>query len=180
MEERLARPLGLRRRTRPGWVLPALALAAALLLFLRPTNRELGFHARGPGLATSSRIAVYRVDAGDLATRIARDDELAFTYQNVEHKPYLMVYGVDEGGRVYWFYPEWTDAAADPAAVPIAMDDDVHTLTDAIRHPLVGSRLVVHGLFLDRPLTVSEVERTLRAGQGAPGTDHETALEIVP
>lgn len=118
-EARLAKGLGLSIDAPAGdagpsrlfWpmIASAVAVAAALVVVLRSPSDD-GFRARGslsPADATIiSSIAVYRVsDRTLLSTSGAfrSDDELAFSYDNASQRPYVMIFGVDESDRVYWF-----------------------------------------------------------------------------
>jgi len=171
----------------------SLAAAAVLFLFLRPhpspSLEEDGFASRGAALPTvqppmdaAARISAFRIsprvepgaEAGKpvlLSTAgasIRRTDELAFDYSNPGGKTHLMVFAVDETRRVYWFHPAWTDENENPTAIPIAMTTDQekrHELREAIRHPFEGHRLTIHGLFVDRPITVREVETLVRTSE---------------
>jgi hypothetical protein len=165
----------------------ALACAAALILVLRAPSDD-GFHARGslnPAPSSESTISVFRVsDRTVLSTSgsFRRDDELAFTYDNASHKPYVMIFGVDEGDRVYWFYPAWTDESENPTAVKTDPGRMTVALPEAIKHPFQGSTLTVHGLFLDTPRTVRDVEAALRDHQldGMQGAlDRTTTFEVL-
>lgn len=190
-EARIARGLGLgapegARRASRRAIVPivaaTLSLAAALLLFVRAPTGDEGFTPRGAlegsALSTSDgpSIGVFRFpkdSAGPMLVAgadapIAADDELGFSYQNPD-RSHLMIFGVDESQRVYWFHPAWTNPTDNPSAIPIARGGGVHELREAIRHPLAGRRLEVHGLFLDRALTVREVE-ALVAARSAPRT----------
>jgi hypothetical protein len=166
-EDRLARGLGLaapRRR----WLVPsavAVAVAVVLGLFVALPRREAGFQERGGPIATQG-LRVYRVSSGDRLTPIlggsvAREDELAFGYENRNARRRLMIFGIDEAGRVYWYHPAWTDAAQNPVAVPV--EPGIHDLPEAIAQPLLGHRLEIHALFTDDPLDVRSVERELAA-----------------
>jgi hypothetical protein len=176
---------------RPQTIALAASLAMAAVLFLvirRPRDQQ--FTPRGaihhPSAQTvpsnsnsnsSSRISVFRIATksegsvallAGAAPSIARGDELAFQYTNAARKTHLMIFGVDENRRVYWFYPAWTNENENPTAVPIATDtSEPHELREAIRHPFEGHRVTIHGLFLDRPMTVKEVETTVRASETA-------------
>jgi len=172
-EERMGRGLGLRRRRRAVvWPLVALsaAAAAALLVVFWPglTGREaeLGVRGGGGGRAPLVRLVAYRIAEGRRASflgeSIAPRDELAFAYVNRAGKRYLMVFGVDERRRVYWYHPAWQDAATSPRAVPIRPGADLRELPHAVSHDLAGDSLTLCGVFLDRQLTVKEVERLLR------------------
>jgi hypothetical protein len=97
---------------------------------------------------------------------LERTDELAFGYLNPASRPWLLVYGVDEHGHVYWFHPSWEDPTQDPAAVRALPGSALHELPEAISHALDGRRLTVHGVLSERRLTVKQVER-LRQGRAA-------------
>jgi hypothetical protein len=177
-KERIARGLGVRRpqplrRVVSFGALPVLAMAAALILWLRASpggpgvspggTAADGFTARGGAHAeAASRVYVYEVRPGAAPAlagdTIGRHAELAFAYENGAAKNRVMVFGEDEHGHVYWFYPAWSNEAENPVAVPIAADGRRHELPDAIRHDLDGTRLEIHALFVDRPVSVREME----------------------
>ena len=75
-----------------------------------------------------------------------------------------MIFGVDEHRHVYWFYPAWRDATEDPRAVGIARRRAcaATSFLEAVRHDFDGASLQIRSLFLDAPLTVSQVEAMLR------------------
>lgn len=188
---RIANGLGLRASAeRVGGRLPEiallLALAACVMLFFR-APKEDGFSARGaidPVATTSAeRVAIYRVPQGGQPVRagdtVLEGDELAFAYDNPNGKPYLMIFAVDERDRVYWFHPAWTDEASDPAAIPI--EPGFHELREAVRHRFVGSRIDIHAVFLDKPLTVRQMESELRTSPHSPseGIDRIETLTIL-
>jgi hypothetical protein len=200
-EERIGRGLGLRReekRQGDRWLLLGLvvAAAAALFLFVRAPGTD-SFAARG-GLGSragrageeatghASPVHIYRVPSSGaprpLEGPLGRDEELAFAYENQDDKPYLMVFGVNERGDVYWFYPAWTDPSASPTAIPAVRGTAVSTLPEAIRHHFAGSRLEVHALFVDSPLHTREVEASLGAHSLATlhGRDHVASFELAP
>ena len=106
---------------------------------------------------------------------IDRQDELAFTYQSHdETKTHLMIFGLDERGRVYWFHPEWTVETDNPKAIRIESDGRPHDLREAIRHRFEGVRLEIHGLFLDRPASVRDVEEVLSRMASIPPREVKT------
>ncbi len=174
------------KRPRMRWVTPtagALALAAALLLLLKPHHApDDGFHPRGDAssIDASSRLSIYRVTAGapprSIDDRIAHTDELAFAYANPEGKRFLLVFATDENGKTYWYYPAWTRGDENPTAVPIEPSTALVELPAAITHSFEASRLRVHAVFSDVPLSVREVESRLEATPplsptlGFPGT----------
>jgi hypothetical protein len=168
--DRLARGLGI-RSARPtagpvGWL--ALATLAALLLVVLlwptrvapPGDEAPGFTARG-GAAPTTELLVYRVGQGLVEGEILSTDELAIAYRNEACRRRLMVFGVDDRGAVYWYHPAWQDPAANPTAIPIRSGPGIHELPEAVKHEIRGSRLTIHGIFLDRPLTVRQVEQMI-------------------
>jgi hypothetical protein len=173
-QSRLARGLGLRA---PGKVAPwafgvvgFAAAAAVALLVLSPTVNR-GFTPRGTGApAPGVHLSVFRLEHGAalaVKDRIDAADELAFTYENAAGKERLMIFGVDEHGHVYWFFPAWQDPATDPEALRIDRTERPRELREAVAHSFDGRQLTLHALFTDEPLTVREVERRL-AKSAAP------------
>jgi hypothetical protein len=171
-------------------VAAVVALAAMMLFRVTTKSADDGFTPRGPGSngATSS-VQIVRATKGSEPSlvdgSIRADDELAFAYDNAKQKPYLLVFGVDEHGHVYWYHPAWTNAADDPAAIRIDANGGRHELREAVAHDLDGQTLEIHALFTDRPVTVREVER-LVAGRRAPigrldapgGEDYVTTVTV--
>jgi len=181
MQERLARGLGLRaRRSRRGWMAAfgAGVLAAASLALWARAAPDADFTARG-GPGKLPAFVVYRLDASGVARHateaISPGDELAFAYRNPGGRRFLLLFGTDEHGHVYWFHPGWTDVSQDPAAVPIRPSSELVELPEAIAHRLDGTRLTVHGVLLDSPLGVREVEDRLARGASPliPGAQEE-------
>ncbi len=183
--ERLGRGLGLVERGKLQAALPALGAlglaCAALLAFsalrARPDAADSQeFAARGSvAEAPSSFVRVYRAGATRaelVGGQIARDDELAFAYENRAGFEYLLVFGVDERGQVFWYYPAWTDASATPTALPIRKSRELLELPDAVRQKLVGKRLRLLSIFTHEPLSVRAVEERLTS----LGAAHEGPL----
>jgi hypothetical protein len=191
------------RRTR-AWALPAgLALAgaaAAMLLLPRPeapvgrgpdrgAAEAPAFRARGattaaPGLGPA--LVVFRLRPGETPQRsgavVRAVDSLAFAYTNPTGATHLMVFAIDGAGRIFWYWPAWTDPDRDPEAVPIARSSETIELAEAVRQPLAPGRLRVQALFLDGPRRVREVEAAI--GRGELGTLGGRALteelEVLP
>ena len=178
-EDRLGRSLGLRPPQR-GWQRPLLAgfaaaaAAALALVVLGPSiigshhQPGAGFVARGSAAAASAtELLVYRIEKGRPPSLLAegqgigRGDELAFAYRNPAQKPRLLVFGVGERRRIYWYHPAWTDPSTSPVAVAIAGGDERHELPEAIAHPIEGRRLRIVALFADRAVSVRDVEALL-------------------
>lgn len=95
---------------------------------------------------------------------VRSDSELLFSYANLGPSPatHLMVFAKDSTESIRWYHPAWLDAAENPEAVAIESGTSQELLPDAIRHKLSEGPLVIHALFLDRPLSVQEVERRLK------------------
>lgn len=183
-EERVARGLGLaaapRRRT---WALAsaaAMAAAIALVVFVRAPD---GFVARGGKPDDRADVAIYRVSGGApkrAEGRMHAGDALAFAYRNPERWTHLLVFGVDETGRVCWYYPKWEDAAADPRAIEIQPSVAPVELGEAVVQALSGKRLTVHALFTNDAPSVHEIEARLghKSKLTESGRDTVTTLEV--
>lgn len=196
--ERTAAPRTLAPRARAalGAVAAGVALAAAVLLFVRARHvDDDGFTARGHVTASSGsasagaampRAHVYRVPRGETAVpvvgAIGRSDELAFAYENATPGERLLVYAVDEHRHVYWYYPAWTNASDDPAAVPIEADGRRHELPDAVSHHYDGDHLEVHAVFVDSVTTVKQIEAMLERKEAAPAAwvDRTIVVDVTP
>lgn len=126
-----------------------------------------GFTARGGGVVTAPQpLRVYRIRQGEtpepVVGEVRASDELAFAYQNTGAKKWLLIYGVDEHGHVYWFHPSWSDPEDNPSAVPARPGEGLHELPEAISHSLDGQRLTLHGVLTDERLTVKEAESLMQ------------------
>jgi hypothetical protein len=182
--ERLARGLGLAppgpdRRGRRRWlVLAAAATTCAVgLLAVGRGGAPADPQPRG-GAAPGSQLLVYEVAketaAHPVGTELRADRGLAFAYANIGHKQRLMVFAVDEDRRVYWYHPGWQSPADDHTAVVIERDDAFHEIPQAIAHRFRGRRLQLYGVFLDRAMSVREMEALVA---GAPA-DERGRLEL--
>jgi hypothetical protein len=171
----------------------ASVVAIAALMLLRVAARQVddGFTPRGPGAkGATSTVQIVRATKGTepslIGDAIRANDELAFAYDNAKQKPYLLVFGVDEHGHVYWYHPAWTKAAEDPSAIRIDATGGRHELREAIAHDLDGTTLEIHALFTDGPMTVREIERIV-AGRPAPlgrldapnAEDYVTTVKVI-
>jgi hypothetical protein len=184
-EDRLAVGLGLANARRPAHAplfgALAVAAAAAVVAVAAPTlwPRHGEFASRGAVKQTpEAELYVYRIGRGRSPERadgtpMGRSDELAFAYTNRAGWPYLLVFGADEHGHVYWYHPAWRNADETPRAVAIQTGPEGHELPDATSHDLDGERLHVFGLFSRTPLTTREVEERLEAH---PGHDPSAAV----
>jgi hypothetical protein len=182
MSERLGRGLGLSYVSPRAWypwpLLGAGALAACVLLLFLGLHGTKDWQARGgkPG----SQLLVYELGQGKAPQPVGpvlrRDSSLAFAYANIAHKQRLMVFAVDvdDSRRVYWYHPAWDSAADNPTALPIAGDDAVHEIPQAIAHRFGGRHVQLFGVFMDRPLSTREMEAFVA---DAP-TDAERRLQL--
>jgi hypothetical protein len=185
---RMARALfapALRRRVL--WGAAVAAAAAAVLLVALPRDR---FQPRGgaPSGDAGPALSIFRVPAGGAPERVGAvvraGDGLAFSYRNppATKATHLLVFAVDQGGRIYWFWPAWTDDASDPPALAVPASDAAVELAEAVRHPLPPGRLTVHALFARRPYRVREIEAAV-AAQGLAALDGvlvSQPLEVLP
>lgn len=176
-EQRLAIGLGLRRRSR-GWLpvaVPALVAAAAMIVVIaiRPgkTSTSPGdddMTARG----NADSVVGFRIRGTDHepvghVSTVSPDDELAFAYAASGDHRFLAVFGVDDVGRFYWYFPAWTDAQRVPSAIRVEPTTQLVELSEAVRHDLRASHhLWIYAAFLDRPWTTVEIE----AHASRPGT----------
>ncbi len=159
-----------------------LAAATALWLGLRaPSVAEPSeaFRAKG-GPATRgsterwTALRVHRArdgEAPELITRpIARDGGLLFSYTNRAEAPfeYLMVFGVDARGAVYWFHPAYERLGDDPRSTPIQAGVADELLPEVVRHDLSSGTLVLRALFTRRPLGVLSVEAWVAKKRAQP------------
>jgi hypothetical protein len=175
-----------RRVGRAAVLTGALAAAMAglmLVVVLRSPGLMDGgeFVARGVvGGPAGPSLTLYRVPAGGKPERagsvVRADEALAFAYGNPQtgDRPaarYLMVFAHDEGGRVFWYWPAWTDPAAPPRALPITPTaaGQGTELGESVRQPLAPGKLTVVGLFCGRALDVVTVEAALAGGARALG-----------
>lgn len=175
--DRLARGLGIARRRHPLGPMALIAVAATVLVFMviwygkpGPGGQD-GFVSRGQdGRGEATRLWIYRVSPGEQAVPAGDEmdatDELAFAYENAEGKKYLLVFGRDEHGNVYWYHPAWTDPSENPPAISVSAEPGIHELPEAVRHTIKGDRLQIFGIFTDRPLTVKQVEVAVRESGG--------------
>ena len=168
--DRLARGLGISSthaevRAIRRW--PALAASAACviaLLALGVRRSQQDSQSRGAFTAPGSQLLVYEVTKGKTETirpvvsEVHADSGLAFAYANIAHRQHLMVFAVDEGRRVYWYHPAWQSTADNPLALDIQRDETLHELPSAISHRFAGRRLQLFGVFLNRAISVREME----------------------
>jgi hypothetical protein len=171
----------------------ALALAAAAGLAVAVVSWRQGgsaeFQLRGgeEGAAKWVGLHVFQEDHSPLGAVVHPGQGLAFAYRNTGPRPFshLLVFAHDARGHVFWFYPEWTDARADPASIPIGSSDGAIELRELVAHAYQPGPLALHALFTRRPLHVSEVEMLLKETRGdelqlRDSVDLRRALRVEP
>jgi len=167
----------------------ALVASAALVLLVALPRDD--FRARGgaPALdAPGPALAIVRVPPGGAPERVGSvihaGDPLAFSYVTPPDAgaSHLLVFAVDAAGRVYWFWPAWTDPTADPEALAIRASATPVELAEAVRHPLPPGAVTIHALFAHRPYHVREIEAAVAAGRLAAldGQLVSQRLEVLP
>jgi hypothetical protein len=171
----------MRRQVWASALVLTVAVAAAVLTLGRAPDEPP--RPRG-AQATSPSLVVHAIDASG-PRRVQRDfrsgDELAFTYLNLSHRRFLLLYAVDEHAHVYWFAPTWRSQDENPTAVAIAADDAPHELGLATRHTWDAQSIALHAVFTDEAVAVKEVERRLASGAAAAsGEDVTLALQVTP
>jgi hypothetical protein len=188
---RLARGLGLPvlavRRVWPVRALLAVTVLAAVALFARPHHGARGqrieaFEARGD-TKQGGFLWVYRLrysQSPHLAEdHLAPGDELAFAYANPSGKRYLAVFGADEHGHVYWYYPGWRVGTRPPEPFHVRPGVGPYELTEAIRQTLDGRHLDLYAVFSDEPLSVGALERAIAAPGGLSQMVQDNGAVIV-
>jgi hypothetical protein len=172
--ERMARALGLpgRRQRRWLWSVPALALASAVAVLL--VMGQLGttggdLRVRGAVTGAVPHLLVYRLIPGAAPSRvldgITAGDELAFAYTNPGGRGHVMIFGVDQQRRVFWYHPAWPAGDPPPRALSAAAGVGPHELPDAIGHDLTPGQLRIYGLFSDDSPGAAEVEAAVASGR---------------
>lgn len=87
-----------------------------------------------------------------------------------------MVFAVDSTGHIFWYYPEWRNPAENPRAIHARPGAVTHELLSAIAQPLAIGPVAVHALFLDRELSVVEVEKRFIANEPVVHNDERDVV----
>ena len=111
------------------------------------------------------------IGAGPIHAR----DGLLFAYTNPDPGfTHLMVFAIDAGYAVHWYYPAYQRAGENPEAVPILPGTTGTELGEEIRHALRPGPVRIYALFLREPHHVLEIETMIRQvieGPRRPSTD---------
>lgn len=186
------------RRRRFGFPIASglLAAAAAATLWWATAERREdtttgGFHAKANNPAQLDKwvaTQVYAIGNGvgenDVAAArvhetIRRDDDLAFSYTNVngEGFSYLLVGGVTQEGAVYWFLSDPTLNVS----IPIESGVSNKEVPMRVHHDLPLGPLRIVSIFTHTPMRTEDAEQALR--QGARVLDsgaHSLEVVVVP
>jgi hypothetical protein len=132
--------------------------------FLRRYTTGLPTSHEGPSM--SAEFAVYSIGRDDAPaallrpdSEIAPDEALGFAYAKASGAKRLMIFGIGEQGRVFWYKPGRADATANSAGLPISHGELLHELSDARTRTLDEGTVRLFALFTSRDdLRASEVE----------------------
>ncbi|MBI5549735.1 MAG: hypothetical protein HY901_38095 [Deltaproteobacteria bacterium] len=170
---------------------PALAMAAVLLWISVPDTKsqlvaldpaarlaQVGMVARGApsSPATDVGVRLLRVvpeeavvqEAGPLSLQ----DVVTLVYTNfAPGMRYLAILGVQEGGRIRWYYPDYSEKTS----IPVLTGVVDQPLRDGIRLSVFHSPgwLRVTALFSDRPLEKKGIEDAVRGLAARPEALHQ-------
>jgi len=186
----------------------ALAAAACITLFftLRPRSAPVvqnstEFRARAGAERYENRwvsIEVFRATENryePVKDWINADDALAFSYVNRNNPAFrfLLIFAVDESGRVFWYYPSYTDSDANPTSIPIKQTVEPVALAEEVQHDLRSGPLRLFAVFSMSALDVQAIENRvaleLRNGQSLEQLDdldlpdtgqHALLLNVTP
>ncbi len=125
---------------------------------------------------------------------ISTSTELLFAYRNIGPNPfdYLMIFGVDQSGEVFWYYPAHLDSSANPPSIATAGRGGWQgaTQSDWARTSPRRPRNLC-GIFTHAPLRVKQVETLIQRHRVAgrkqglrlsidDSGQHIIALEVLP
>ena len=154
----------------------AIGLPTALLRTRNPTHRpDSEFRAKMASPQRDARSRWIAINAFRLSGEAAPeplhdtlhvDDGLLFSYTNLGPTPFssLMIFGLDDDHRVYWYYPAFLDARDNPRSIDIQKGGSRVALREVVAHPYREGTLTLFGVFSDQSLSVSEVEDAVRRG----------------
>ncbi len=134
-----------------------------------------GLRVKGSSPRSWAGVRITRLDSDGVAhpleQRLASTDRLAFAYTNGGPTPFshLLIFAVASTGQVFWYFPAWLDGREDPKAIAIKPSTQPIDLEEQIGHELPVGPLEIDAVFLDRPLSVTQLEQlVLDGGLGRP------------
>jgi hypothetical protein len=187
-----ARPAALlapRRRLALGGA--ALGAAAILLVALprlgtrpdraptpgEPVARGGGAAVPAPALHVFRSVSAHAAEPLSDGAAIHAREGLLFAYSNFDAAlTHLMIFAVDAGYGVHWYYPAFLRAGENPAASPVVASGTGIELGEEIRHDLPAGPLRVTALFLREPHRVLEIEDLVHAQLAEPRRPLDTAV----
>jgi hypothetical protein len=184
----VARKLGFPMRSMPLALASAVALVAGVALLSQRNplhsqgaspaeetrssvaSRSDGFRSRAVGINEDDAavsISIYRQDGPghrSVVDQVATDDYLAFAYTNSSKAElrYLILFGVDERGDIYWYYPAHEKRDENPCSISVRQTHEETPLPDEVQHHLLPGQLKIWALFSKTPLCVSSIEQLLK------------------
>jgi hypothetical protein len=176
----IAQPSAPRAAAVPAWAcgVASLGLVGIALVFSL-ADREAGeYRPKSALISTPSKtragVQVWRTDATQppqpVLAEISRADGLLFSVTNLGPTAFthLMLFAVDAGAEIRWFYPAYLKQGTDPQSIPIAQQQVHALLPNLIHHGYATGPLTIFALFTYEPLHVSQVEAWLIANQRRP------------
>ncbi|MEZ4272245.1 MAG: hypothetical protein R3C68_12710 [Myxococcota bacterium] len=124
-------------------------------------EHETEFVARGKK-HTSSRILTYQIGDNGNTTRLNEFNHPTPPFNSPSPMKIaatisiLALFVANEEGRIYWLYPAWTDASANPSSIPITSGE--RRASGSGPHTHSGPQLTLYALFTETPVTVRAVE----------------------
>lgn len=162
------------------WFAPAASALAALLMvvfLLQTSTGQNDFQTRGikenPDRWVSLKVFRSTADGYKLADKsILFGDSLAFTYENRSAEyGFLMVFAVDSGGEVHWYYPAFTSEEQDPESIAIQSGLGQVQLPDEVRHDFSPGPVRLFAVFSKSPLRVKAMEEKVARDLRAAGSN---------
>jgi hypothetical protein len=105
---------------------------------------------------------------------LSSTDSFAVRYVNpTRQTQYLAAFALDAAGAVHWIFPEYVDAATDPASIALAPSEQERLLPQVVApdQPAQGP-MRVFTLLTREPASVKPIESALRnAPAGVPAAD---------
>ena len=107
--------------------------------------------------------AELRINGEPLQDTLAAGAPIEVVARNATAEPiWIMVFGVDARGEIDWYFPAWTDPAADPSAVRLPPGET--RLPEAVAFDRPPGRYRLVAWFTEAPSQVRAVEALLSGG----------------
>ncbi|MGC4123063.1 MAG: hypothetical protein QM765_52540 [Myxococcales bacterium] len=157
-------------------VIPAAASMLAVGYFVLRPPPDSGLTVRGAGPRASTRVGIrlLKVTGARLeeSPSLALDDLVTFTYTNAAPgKAYLALFGVQDDGKVRWYYPGYEGTAS----IAVSSDRVDEPLGDGIRLRTnhAPGWLRVSAVFSSRPIARESIEEAVRSLASTPSGLHD-------